>query len=137
MRNNLFQCPGPIGNECKQRQHTCASDNLLCYVIDSNAYVVLSEDKKYTGYFFGEIHGHIMEQLIAQNIFWQAHIYDYQGACFVEVKEKTEANSCSALKNVRTQKLTILNELNAVCVFFLMAIQLVCSQCPIFVPDVF
>lgn len=98
MKNVLFQCPTNIGDNCKQSQ-TCASDSFECYVLDSNAYIILSENKEYTGYFFGEVRGYIMEQLINKNIYHRVHIFDYQGVCFVG--EKTDSSDSSCLKNVR------------------------------------
>jgi hypothetical protein len=43
---------------------TCASDDLECYVVDNNGFVIISENKADTGKFFGEVDGTILESLV-------------------------------------------------------------------------
>jgi hypothetical protein len=43
---------------------TCASEDLECYVVDNNGFVVIAENKADTGKFFGEIDGTILESLV-------------------------------------------------------------------------
>ena len=43
---------------------TCASEDLECYVLDNNGFVVISETKANTGKFFGEVDGTILESLV-------------------------------------------------------------------------
>ncbi|XP_044742062.1 voltage-dependent calcium channel subunit alpha-2/delta-3 [Chrysoperla carnea] len=68
-------------NKCSEK---CQGDKLDCYVIDSNGYVVLSEQMSDVGRFFGEIEGAVMETMINLNIYKKITIYDYQGLCFFE-----------------------------------------------------
>ena len=59
-------------------RYTCDSDDLECYVVDNNGFVVISEDPVHTGKFFGEVDGTILESLVKNDIFRQIKIYDYQ-----------------------------------------------------------
>ena len=43
---------------------TCASEDLECYVVDNNGFVIISENRADTGKFFGEIDGTILESLV-------------------------------------------------------------------------
>ena len=72
----IFQCSGV--KVCR----TCDTEGMECYVLDSNAYIIISEKKEDTGKFFGEIRGNIMESLVAETIYRRVHMYDYQAVCF-------------------------------------------------------
>ncbi|KAJ9576032.1 hypothetical protein L9F63_007132, partial [Diploptera punctata] len=72
--------------------HGCASEELDCYVLDHNGYVVLSEDHNATGQFFGEIEGAIMDALRSgSSVYRKVPMYDYQGMCFDEKRVITGA----------------------------------------------
>ena len=75
----LLQCVQTRdGKDCKR---TCESEELECYVIDNNGFVIISEVKSNTGKFFGEVDGTILESLVHHNIFKPIKIYDYQAIC--------------------------------------------------------
>lgn len=74
----LFQCPPDDCDDSK----ICSSDDLDCFVLDNNGYIVLSENSHNTGRFFGEIHGTIMDLLVEERIYNRIPIYDYQALCF-------------------------------------------------------
>nr|CAD7431259.1 unnamed protein product [Timema monikensis] len=61
---------------------TCESDALGCYVLDNNAYIVVSKEIKDTGRFFGDIDGYVMESLVKEKIYKKIHMFDYQAVCF-------------------------------------------------------
>ncbi|XP_071745573.1 voltage-dependent calcium channel subunit alpha-2/delta-3 isoform X35 [Lepeophtheirus salmonis] len=71
---------------------TCASDNLECYVVDNNGFVMISEDPIHTGKFFGEVDGTIMESLIQHNIYKEIEIFDYQAICLETKKDGSDAS---------------------------------------------
>lgn len=71
-----FQCTGT--GQCKK---TCASDELDCYLLDNNGFVLLSERTEHTGKFFGQIDGTIMDSLVQDRIFRRVGLMDYQGIC--------------------------------------------------------
>lgn len=71
-----FQCTG--SSHCRK---TCASDELDCYLLDNNGFVLLSERTEHTGKFFGQIDGTIMDSLVQDRIFRRVGLMDYQGIC--------------------------------------------------------
>ncbi|XP_074029619.1 voltage-dependent calcium channel subunit straightjacket isoform X2 [Leptinotarsa decemlineata] len=63
---------------CKR---TCDSEELHCLVLDDNGYVIVSDDPRETGFFFGRIRSDIMGQLVEEGIYKATRMYDYQGLC--------------------------------------------------------
>ncbi|PNF16359.1 hypothetical protein B7P43_G10508 [Cryptotermes secundus] len=62
--------------------YDCASEELDCFVLDNNGYIVLAEDKNLTGRFFGEVEGAVMDSLrTGDAVFKKVSIFDYQGLC--------------------------------------------------------
>ncbi len=84
----------------KHCDRTCASDDLECYVIDNNGFVIISEDPVHTGKFFGEVDGTVLESLVQHNIFNVIKIYDYQAICLEAIDDGSAA---SMLLTVRSQ----------------------------------
>lgn len=72
---------------------TCNTDEHECYVVDNNAYVVLSENLNDTGRFFGEIEGAVMDAMVEKNIFKSIDVYDYQALCKEDVESSSDAHS--------------------------------------------
>lgn len=82
----IFQCFSDIFftlqcGESSACMKTCKSDELDCYVVDNNGYVVVSENLRDSGRFFGEVRPPIMRQLVAEKVFRQVQISDYQAIC--------------------------------------------------------
>lgn len=71
-----MQCTG--SSYCRK---TCASDELDCYILDNNGFVLLSERSEHTGKFFGQIDGTIMDSLVQDRIFRRISLMDFQGTC--------------------------------------------------------
>ncbi|XP_023705860.1 voltage-dependent calcium channel subunit alpha-2/delta-3 isoform X6 [Cryptotermes secundus] len=70
-----------ITSTCMGCKKTCASEELDCYVLDNNGFIILSESADHTGKFFGQIDGTIMDSLVQDRIYKKVAVYDYQGAC--------------------------------------------------------
>lgn len=60
---------------------TCASDELDCYLLDNNGFIILSESTEHTGKFFGHIDGTIMDSLVQDRIYRRVTLMNYQGMC--------------------------------------------------------
>merc|ERR1719474_2234625 len=53
----------------KKGSLSCSDNNIECYVLDNNGFVVISEDKLNTGKFFGEIDGTVLNSLVTNKVF--------------------------------------------------------------------
>lgn len=74
--NITSACTG--GGHCRK---TCASDELDCYLLDNNGFVIISESTEQTGKFFGQIDGTIMDSLVQDRIYRRVTLMNYQGLC--------------------------------------------------------
>ncbi|OTF77455.1 hypothetical protein BLA29_003098 [Euroglyphus maynei] len=63
----------------------CTHLDVDCYLIDNNAFVILSNHKTSdVGKFFGQIDGDILDELINSGVYQRVHLYDYQAICLDE-----------------------------------------------------
>ncbi|XP_027839354.1 voltage-dependent calcium channel subunit alpha-2/delta-3 isoform X4 [Aphis gossypii] len=86
--NITSACTGMTG--CKK---TCASDDLDCYVLDNNGFIIISEQSHHTGQFFGQTDGTIMDSLVQDGIYKKITIVDNQGACHSGIEPGTDSAS--------------------------------------------
>ncbi|KAI5745508.1 hypothetical protein M8J76_011580 [Diaphorina citri] len=89
LRTRFF---GFTSKTCRDCMESCTSDELDCYVIDGNGYVIISEEHEHTGLFFGEMEGAIMESMVAKNIFRKIRMFDYQAMCYKHVNSTSSAS---------------------------------------------
>ncbi|XP_054168613.1 voltage-dependent calcium channel subunit alpha-2/delta-3-like [Oppia nitens] len=66
----------------KYSKSLCSSDEIDCYLLDNNAFIIYSKEFSHTGKFFGEIDNNILEKLVDKSIYRKVHMYDYQAICF-------------------------------------------------------
>lgn len=78
---------------------TCLSQEISCFVIDSNAYVLLHTKGPENGIFFGHYPraGAVMEVMIENELFKRIEVYDYQALCKID---ENDGNSAFILKSV-------------------------------------
>ncbi|PNF28750.1 hypothetical protein B7P43_G07780 [Cryptotermes secundus] len=71
---------------------SCSSDELMCYILDNNGFIVVSEEISETGKFFGEVEGNVMKMLIQEKVFRKVQIIDYQAICLREDESTSHAS---------------------------------------------
>uniref|UniRef100_A0AAQ4QCV6 Calcium channel, voltage dependent, alpha2/delta subunit 3 n=1 Tax=Gasterosteus aculeatus aculeatus TaxID=481459 RepID=A0AAQ4QCV6_GASAC len=59
---------------------SCDND-INCYLIDNNAFILVTEEQSQTGLFFGEVEGAVMNKLLQMGSFKRIALYDYQAVC--------------------------------------------------------
>ncbi|XP_039313791.1 voltage-dependent calcium channel subunit alpha-2/delta-3 isoform X2 [Solenopsis invicta] len=84
--NITSTCTGMTG--CKKN---CASEELDCYILDNNGFIIISERHEHTGKFFGEIDGTIMDSLWQDRIYRKVTVIDYQGTCSPQESHQSSA----------------------------------------------
>lgn len=63
-------------------RYKCADEDLDCYLLDNNGFIIVSEEYEQTGKFFGEIDFTLFNSMIKYGIYKKVHLFDYQAICF-------------------------------------------------------
>ncbi|KAL6257421.1 hypothetical protein P5V15_010993 [Pogonomyrmex californicus] len=95
--NITSTCTGMTG--CKKN---CASEELDCYILDNNGFIIISERHEHTGKFFGEIDGTIMDSLVQDRIYRKVTVIDYQGTCSPQESHQSSAPRSLSDSIIRT-----------------------------------
>uniref|UniRef100_A0A8C3ST92 Calcium voltage-gated channel auxiliary subunit alpha2delta 3 n=1 Tax=Chelydra serpentina TaxID=8475 RepID=A0A8C3ST92_CHESE len=104
-----------------QRKFWTASRQAInCYLIDNNGFILVSEDFRQTGNFFGEIEGAVMNKLLTMGSFKRITLYDYQAMCRTNKESSDSAHSLldpynaffAAVKWIMTELVVFLVEFN-------------------------
>ncbi|KAJ6668343.1 hypothetical protein lerEdw1_015720 [Lerista edwardsae] len=99
---------------------SCDDENINCYLIDNNGFILVSEDYTQTGNFFGEVEGAVMNKLLIMGSFKRITLYDYQAMCKTN-KESSDSAHClldpykaffAAVKWIVTELILFLVEFN-------------------------
>nr|XP_055023861.1 voltage-dependent calcium channel subunit alpha-2/delta-3 isoform X1 [Misgurnus anguillicaudatus] len=72
---------------------SCDNDDISCYLIDNNGFIIIAEDSSLTGVFFGEAEGAVMSKLVAMGSFKRVNMYDYQATCRVYSESSDTAHT--------------------------------------------
>ncbi|XP_038136465.1 voltage-dependent calcium channel subunit alpha-2/delta-4-like [Cyprinodon tularosa] len=60
---------------------SCESNDLSCFLVDNNGFILLSKERNDVGRFFGEVDGSVMASLIKMGMFKKVSLFDYQAMC--------------------------------------------------------
>ncbi|XP_060531508.1 voltage-dependent calcium channel subunit alpha-2/delta-3-like [Cylas formicarius] len=93
-----------------ERIITCVSEFLECFILDNNAYIVLSDEIEYTGRFLGDIKPGIMNYLVQEKVYEATRMFDYQAICQLEPPEAPAPDKCNKPKS-NSVKITSLFQL--------------------------
>ncbi|XP_028129613.2 voltage-dependent calcium channel subunit alpha-2/delta-3-like [Diabrotica virgifera virgifera] len=79
----MYEWYNDITTQCKETRCkiTCKHKDLNCYILDNNAYIVLSDEPEYIGRYIGDIRPDILSDLIDDKIFIPTRMFDYQAIC--------------------------------------------------------
>uniref|UniRef100_A0A8B9E4D1 Calcium voltage-gated channel auxiliary subunit alpha2delta 3 n=1 Tax=Anser cygnoides TaxID=8845 RepID=A0A8B9E4D1_ANSCY len=72
---------------------SCDDESINCYLIDNNGFILVSEDYRQTGNFFGEVEGAVMNKLLTMGSFKRITLYDYQAMCRTNKESSDSAHS--------------------------------------------
>uniref|UniRef100_A0A8C0ISC4 Calcium voltage-gated channel auxiliary subunit alpha2delta 3 n=1 Tax=Chelonoidis abingdonii TaxID=106734 RepID=A0A8C0ISC4_CHEAB len=90
-----------------QRKFWTASRQAInCYLIDNNGFILVAEDYRQTGNFFGEIEGAVMNKLLTMGSFKRITLYDYQAMCRTNKESSDSAHSLLDVSIVNIMNLT-------------------------------
>ncbi|XP_054706836.1 voltage-dependent calcium channel subunit alpha-2/delta-3-like [Uloborus diversus] len=65
----------------KNCKHKCRDEELDCFLLDNNGFIIVSEKHDQTGKFFGEIDYTLFDSMIEIGIYKRVHVFDYQAVC--------------------------------------------------------
>uniref|UniRef100_A0A803JAZ7 Calcium channel, voltage-dependent, alpha 2/delta subunit 3 n=1 Tax=Xenopus tropicalis TaxID=8364 RepID=A0A803JAZ7_XENTR len=99
---------------------SCDDEEINCYLIDNNGFILVSEDYGQTGNFFGEVEGAVMNKLLNMGSFKRITLYDYQAVCRTTKESSDSAHSLldpyraifTAIKWMMTELILFLVEFN-------------------------
>ncbi|XP_053149268.1 voltage-dependent calcium channel subunit alpha-2/delta-3 isoform X4 [Hemicordylus capensis] len=99
---------------------SCDDENINCYLIDNNGFILVSEDYTQTGNFFGEVEGAVMNKLLIMGSFKRITLYDYQAMCRTNKESSDSAHNLldpykaffAAVKWIVTELVLFLVEFN-------------------------
>ncbi|XP_039903516.1 voltage-dependent calcium channel subunit alpha-2/delta-3 isoform X1 [Simochromis diagramma] len=99
---------------------SCDDENINCYLIDNNGFILVAEDYTLTGNFFGEAEGAVMNKLLQMGSFKRVTLYDYQALCWVYSESSDSGRTLldpyfaffSAVKWILTELVIFLVEFN-------------------------
>ncbi|XP_029549190.1 voltage-dependent calcium channel subunit alpha-2/delta-3-like [Salmo trutta] len=95
---------------------SCDNEDIKCYLIDNNGFILVTEDYSQTGEFFGEVEAAVMTKLLLIGSFKRINLYDYQALCR-EYAGSSDSGQClshpfSIVKWLLTELLIFLLEFN-------------------------
>ncbi|CAH1173790.1 unnamed protein product [Phaedon cochleariae] len=85
----MYEIYNEITKECGEKKCRLTCNNKLeCYILDNNAYIVLSDEPEFIGRYIGDIRPDILNDLVEDGVFIATRMFDYQGNCQKKPPEK-------------------------------------------------
>ncbi|XP_063064991.1 voltage-dependent calcium channel subunit alpha-2/delta-3 [Engraulis encrasicolus] len=72
---------------------SCDNEDIGCYLIDNNGFILVAEETSLTGMFFGEVEGAVMNRLLDMDSFKRVTLYNFQATCRIEAESSASAHS--------------------------------------------
>ena len=87
----------------KHSKVICSAEQIDCYLLDNNAFIIYSEVHSQTGRFFGEFDNSLLQEMVNAKVYRKVHLYDYQAICLrVNTSQSRSSILLSPLKNIKT-----------------------------------
>uniref|UniRef100_A0A672Y9W6 Calcium channel, voltage dependent, alpha2/delta subunit 3 n=1 Tax=Sphaeramia orbicularis TaxID=375764 RepID=A0A672Y9W6_9TELE len=83
---------------------SCDNEDINCYLIDNNGFILVTEDQAQTGLFFGEVEGAVMNKLLQMGSFKRITLYDYQALCREYAGSIDSARMLSDVRKMQTSE---------------------------------
>ncbi|GIY05632.1 hypothetical protein CDAR_74031, partial [Caerostris darwini] len=74
----FFETTSKCMDKCRYK---CKDEELDCFLLDNNGFIIVSEKHEHTGKFFGEIDYTLFDSMIETGIYKKVHAFDYQAVC--------------------------------------------------------
>ncbi|XP_066155401.1 voltage-dependent calcium channel subunit alpha-2/delta-3 isoform X2 [Euwallacea fornicatus] len=91
LQSKFLEVSARPSNQCFNQCKKCG-EQLVCYVVDSSGYIIVSESND-TGKFFGEIEGDIFASMLSEKIFVKKTLYDYQALCILNSTDEASSST--------------------------------------------
>jgi len=75
--NVTSKCSSPVA-KCNFK---CSDEDLDCYLLDNNGFVVVSETHEHTGKHLGDVDNTLLQAFVAQGIYRRVRMFDMQAVC--------------------------------------------------------
>lgn len=59
----------------------CLSDEINCFVLDNNGFIIISDIYKHAGLFLSEINDDLFQNMVRERIYRRIKLFDYQAIC--------------------------------------------------------
>ncbi|KAI3371559.1 hypothetical protein L3Q82_023577, partial [Scortum barcoo] len=90
--------------------------DLNCFLVDNNGFILLSKERNEIGRFFGEVDGSVMASLIKMGMFKKVSLFDYQAMC------KNSHHHASSARPLLSVSLITVENFSYSCIFSPIAI---------------
>lgn len=95
LQYNYSQFQSAFFRIAEQSNLHCKDDTTVCYVLDNNGFIMVSEaddkGKQRTGMFLGEVNDELLQDMVRVGIYRKVHFFDYQAICIDIINASSSA----------------------------------------------